>query len=678
MGLSLLPDEIALLESRTEGWITGLQLAALSLQHESDSKRFIESFSGSHRFVLDYLMEEVLGQQPADIQYFLLHTSILDRLHASLCESVLPELNLSGQNILETLEQNNLFVVPLDNERDWFRYHHLFAELLQRLLKNSLDQKGETLHLEMLHKRASDWFATHHYPLDAFRHAAAAGEVERAISLAEGNGSPLYFKGTVAPIIDWIETLPDKQLDNIPKLAVLYGTCLTLGGYPLNRINPLLKRAEIALHQVEPEDMIDLRGRIAALRAMLAIVHNDIDQIMGQAQLAEQLLDPNNLPFRCSVYMSLGYAHLIKQDIAAGRKAYTLLIESARATDNFTLELAGLIGLGNAQELSLQHREAYTNYQLVVERCSASSLAVASAANIGLAQVAYEWGELEDAQRYAELAVEIGRPLINVDIPVLAALVMAKIRRAYADYDGAGEALSNAQEIAESNRFQHTLPEITKARVLNLLDRDRLEAARELIHSLNDHTLLARLYFVNGEIEAAKNHIMIAQEEGIEAVAPIVQLKTMLFEAVVNHRFKQEADAHVQIGEALRAAEPGGLIQPFLDEGEAMSHLLVHTLQKSETDLRLERKVIDFGNLILSRFKSPSVDQNHERQISKGNQGLIEPLSERELEVLHLIAEGYSNREIGDRLYLSLNTIKGHNRRIFGKLQVQRRTEGGC
>src|SRR6202165_787997 len=222
MGLTLSAEDIAALERRTEGWIAGLQLAALSLQGQEDPTSFITSFTGSHHFVMDYLVEEVLQQQPQSIQHFLLHTSILDRLCGPLCDAVLLNSSASGQATLESLERANLFIVPLDNERRWYRYHHLFADLLrQRLHQSIVSSPGDAeSQVNDLHIRASQWYEDHDLDIEAFHHAAAANDVERAERLMEGKGMPLQFRGAMISVLNWLESLPTTILDTRPSLWV--------------------------------------------------------------------------------------------------------------------------------------------------------------------------------------------------------------------------------------------------------------------------------------------------------------------------------------------------------------------------------------------------------------------------------------------------------------------------
>src|SRR6266568_4304881 len=248
MGLNLSAEDIARLATRTEGWIAGLQLAAISLQGHQDSTSFIKSFTGSHHFVLDYLVEEVLQQQPESIQTFLLRTSILDRMTGSLCDAVLLNPSGSGQETLEYIEHANLFLVPLDNERRWYRYHQLFADLLrQRLHQSTASSTGDEVgDVAELHRRASQWYEDNSLAIEAFHHAVAANDVARAERLIEGKGMPLQFRGAMISVLNWLESLPSTILDARPSLWVTYASALTMTGQPISSIEEKLQAAEAA------------------------------------------------------------------------------------------------------------------------------------------------------------------------------------------------------------------------------------------------------------------------------------------------------------------------------------------------------------------------------------------------------------------------------------------------
>ena len=257
MGLNLSAEDITALETRTEGWIAGLQLAALSMQGHQDTASFIKSFTGSHHFVLDYLIEEVLQQQSESIQTFLLRTSILDRLCGPLCDAVLGSPSASGQETLEYLEHANLFIVPLDNERRWYRYHHLFGELLRQRLHQSASSGNEEGDVAEYHIRASQWYEDNGLDLEAFQHAAAANDIERAARLMEGKGMPLHFHYAVTTILDWLASLPKSVMDAKPLLWVRYAS-MALVTVQTAGVEERLQAAEAAiaaaLQGAEPDE----------------------------------------------------------------------------------------------------------------------------------------------------------------------------------------------------------------------------------------------------------------------------------------------------------------------------------------------------------------------------------------------------------------------------------------
>ncbi|MBW2580761.1 MAG: LuxR family transcriptional regulator, partial [Deltaproteobacteria bacterium] len=287
MGLGLSAEDIASLESRTEGWIAGLQLAAISMQGREDTTSLIKSFTGSHRFVLDYLIEEVFEQQSKGVQAFLLQTAVLNRLTGSLCDALTGQDN--GRATLEMLDRANLFVVPLDNERRWYRYHHLFADLVrQRLDQQQSDSVAE------LHSRASVWYEDNGLEIEAFHHAAATNDFEHAARLMEGEGMPLHFRGAVAPVLTWLASLPTTVLDARPSLWVMYASVLMFVGQTTG-VEQKLQAAEASIQGAEPDDKTqDLVGQIAAMRAMLAVPLHQVETIFAQSRRALEFLHPDD------------------------------------------------------------------------------------------------------------------------------------------------------------------------------------------------------------------------------------------------------------------------------------------------------------------------------------------------------------------------------------------------
>src|SRR5215207_14579 len=320
MGLNLVADDIAALETRTEGWIAGLQLAAISMQGHKDISGFIQSFTGSHHFVMDYLVEEVLQQQSASIQTFLLRTSILKRLCGPLCDAVLLNPSAPGQETLEYFERANLFLIPLDNERRWYRYHHLFSDLLRQRLHQSIvasaGKEEAKNRLNELHIRASQWYEDNDLALEAFQHAAAASDIERAERLIDGKGIPLHLSGGVTPILEWLESLSTEIMNARPSLWWRHAAMLLINGQTAG-VGEKLQAAEAAvaalLQSTEPDDeMLNFIGQIAAARATLALTRYDVETMHAQSRRALEYLHPSNLFTRATANWTLGYAYLLQ------------------------------------------------------------------------------------------------------------------------------------------------------------------------------------------------------------------------------------------------------------------------------------------------------------------------------------------------------------------------------
>ncbi|MFZ3130594.1 MAG: hypothetical protein WA125_05685, partial [Desulfosporosinus sp.] len=358
MGLDLSPEDIAVLDTRTEGWIAGLQLAAISMQgrQAQDFAGFIKSFNGSHYFVMDYLTEEVLQRQPESVQTFLLRTSILDRLCGPLCDAVSPDPSAGGQETLEYLQQANLFIVPLDNERCWYRYHHLFADLLRQRLSRSaaVPAKDQGKGVAEYHTRASQWYEDNGLELEAFKHAIAANDLDRTARLVEGKGMPLHFRGELSPVLNWLQSLPTTVLNARPALWVMYASALSMTGQTTAAEQKLLA-AEAALQDVESDDRIrNLIGHIAAIRALLAAAQNQVEDIITQSHRALEYLHPNNLAVRTATIWKLGIAYQLRGDRAAAGRAYTEAIAVSQASGNTMINIVATTGLGNIQETENQ------------------------------------------------------------------------------------------------------------------------------------------------------------------------------------------------------------------------------------------------------------------------------------------------------------------------------------
>jgi len=628
MGLNLSAEDIAALETRTEGWIAGLQLAALSMQGHQDTASFIKSFTGSHHFVLDYLMEEVLGQQSESVQTFLLRTSILDRLCGPLCDAVLhwdanwhPTPSDSGQAMagrlndsqttLEYLEHANLFIVPLDDERHWYRYHHLFADLLRQRLHQSAatSARAEGWGVAELHSRASQWYEDNGLELEAFRHAAAANDVGRAEHLIDERGLHLHLRGVTA-ILDWLASLPATVLDARPSLWVRHASALLVGGQTTG-VEEKLRAAEaalaVALQGAEPDDKTRaLIGQIAAHRATLALNDSQIDA-------------------------------------------------QSRALDTFRRYLQML---GDQPPLS-----AYEAY-------------------LGMGRIFYEWNDLDAAEQYFQQSLQLARQYDkSIDRFVVCETYLARQKLARRDVAGAAAMLAEIEQSVRQNNLMHRMPEVAVVQVKVLLRQGNVTAAADLAGKYELPLSRARVLLAQGDPSAALAVLRPLRQQMEAKGLADESFKALILQAVAL-RANGEKDKAVQLlGEALALAEPGGFIRIFVDEGEPMRLLL------SDFRSRIEKQPHDrvqllsgYADKLLAAFGQqtampPPTGELRQSTIRNPQSAILEPLSQRELEILKLITEGLSNREIGERLFLALDTVKGHNRRIFDKLEVQSRTE---
>lgn len=712
MGLNLSSEDIAALETRTEGWISGLQLAAISMHGHKDTASFIQSFTGSHHFVLDYLVEEVLQNQSESVQTFLLHTSILDRLCGPLCEAVLLDPSSSGQETLKYLERTNLFIVPLDNERRWYRYHHLFADLLRQRLHQSTVSPAEGVERSVaeLHTRASVWYEENGLEIESFHHAVVSNDVERAARLVEGEGMPLHLRGAVTPVLNWLESLPAGVLDARPTLWVMYASVLVIAGKPTGieqklqaaeaamqgaepddktrelvgliaatraalaalmiaghptAIEQKLQAAEAALQGTEPDDKTkDLVGYIAPIRVALDVNLHHVKTIIAESRRALEYLHQGNLPVRTAAAWMLGVACQLQGDRAAASQAYNEAIFNSQAIGDNNITIMATIGLGNLEEAENRLYMADQSYRRVLQLAGDLPLPATCEAHLGLARLCYEWNDLDDALQHVHQSMQLARQTENTEGFIACEVFLARLKLVHGDVSGAAATLAKAAQSVRKHNFLNRMTEINAAQVLTLLHQGNLPAAAHLAQTHELPISQARVHLAQGDTSSALVVLELLRQQLVSKGWVDEQLKVMVLQAVALHSHGVKDKAVELMGHALTLAEPGGFTRIFVDEGLPMVRLLSDAAAHGI-------KPVYIGKL-LAVFEAE--EQQSEDKLPPVKP-LIEPLSERELQVLKLIALGLSNQEISERLFLALSSVKGHNRNIFGKLQVQRRTE---
>jgi LuxR family maltose regulon positive regulatory protein len=694
MGLDLSAEDIAALETRTEGWIAGLQLAALALltmHGQHDTSGFIKSFTGSHHFVLDYLVEEVLGQQSERVQMFLLRTSILERMCGPLCDAVLSDAAqcVPGQETLEYLEHANLFIVPLDNERRWYRYHHLFAELLRQ----RLEQTSPSL-APKLHRQASAWLESENLIEQAVVHAFASRDWEHTADLIFHFAHRVHIQTNLTILGGWLAALPEPILRARPWLCVYQALAWYWTG-PRDRIEERLQMAEQALpgSRMPEAEATHLAGYIAAIRAHFALVSGDIPRVLNMAQAALQQL-PEGDYMRGWTSVALGGAYWGQGNVVASQQAFQTAKTVALQHNYRFLAVPPSCYVGMQLVKQGQLDEALCVYREGVEYATVAGgqqLPIAGFPKVKLGEVLRERNDLAGAEQWlrpgVEQCVQLGHPDVLVD----AYAALARLQLAQNDWPGAHATFQKADELAQKSPVDPFVRcWLDDCRVRLWLAKGRLdELARwaeasgltvdgELSYHYDLHHLnLARLLLARARCAAtpAGKHVCLSEVSGLLAriLAAAEQagwvhetLKTLVLQALVFAESNDKDKALQALGRALALAEPGGFIRIFVDEGSPMAQLLCEAADR--------RMMPDYVSKLLAVFNAEE-QKGENKSYLPSAQPLIEPLSQRELEILQLVARGLSNRQISERLFLALSTVKGHNRVLFDKLQVQSRTE---
>jgi len=659
MGPALSEQEVAAIDARTEGWLAGLRLAVLSMQGHADIPSYIKSFSGSHRFIIDYLTEEVLQQQPQSVRDFLLHTCILDRLSGGLCDSLTGRID--GQAMLEELEAANLFIVPLDDERRWYRYHSLFSDFL----RHRLSQSHSNLPPE-LHRRAATWFASQGHIAEAITHALNANEFGQAAAWITQVGSSLVYRGEMFNLLRWIERIPEDVLHQRPHLCIVYAWVLMASGQTA-RAEQQVQAAEEAVTAGEQDsDLKDLLGQMAAVRATIAANQRQVERTVEYSQRALGYLHPHNQAIRAIITWNLAFAYRLRGDRTAAHQAYLEAITLSQAAGNVSIAVLATIGLGNLQAAQCQYHQATAAYQRALQLAKdkhGQLLPVGTEAHLGLAQLSCERNDLESARRHLSQASRLSEQMDNLDLQVACLVLEAKLRQIQGDVEAAAATLGEAEQLVRHHNLKRRVVEVASAQISTLIAQGDLTGAAHLAQ-IHDLPLgQARVLLAQGKPEAALTILETLHQQRETHGYQADRLKVLVLQALALQADRQTEEAVRALAEALALAEPGDLRRTFLDEGQPMATLLHRVLSKSSESPTAYVHQLLVG--LQETAESPGLV----------TQPVIEPLSQRELEVLRLIAAGLSNQEIADQTYVALSTVKWHIRNIYGKLGVKSRTQ---
>ena len=679
MGLELRPEDIVVLEARTEGWIAALQLAALSMQGRDDVAGFIAGFTGNDRYIVDYLVEEVLARQPEPVRSFLLRTSILEQLSGQLCDAVTADG--AGKTILEKLDRSNLFVVPLDDRRQWYRYHRLFADVLRAYLEEEHSDQ-----IPDLHHRASEWYEQHGERAEAIRHALASGDVERTAALVESALPQLRQTRQELQLRAWVEPLPDEVVRRRPVLSVGFAGALLASG-ELAGVEDRLDDAERRMHASQRSaaaDAGELRrvpGHIAMFRAGLAQVRGDVPATVEHAQRALELALDDDHVVRAGAAGFLGIAFWTGGELGAAHRAWSECVARLERAGHVSDALGATLALGDICMVQGHLSDALGAYEHALALVPEQSRAlVRGTADMyaAMSEVFRERNDLQGARRLLLESQELGEHAAMPQHPYRWRVAMARLRQAEGDHAEALTLLEEAERLYVSDFFPDVRPRaallarvwIAKghpreargwAREAGLSPGDELSYLREFEHITLARLLLAAAQAGDDEKQSRAEALGLlgrlhdAAETGARTGSLI---EILILEAIAAAGGGDSASALAALEQALTAAEPEGYVRLFVDEGQAMTVLLRDASRRGMTP--------GYVSELLAGREPPTARPDK-------TQRLLEPLSDRELEVLRLLASELSGPDIASHLYVSVNTLRTHTKHIFSKLDVNTR-----
>ena len=679
--LDLTAGQIETLRSKTEGWISGLQLAALSMRGQEDVQQFVRSFAGSNRFILDYLMEEVFHRQSPEVQDFLLKTAVLEQFTAPLCDAILSvgetsaggneeanhDLSLrnrstkpNSQAILEQLEQANLFIIPLDDARHWFRYHRLFADLLRQRLRLAA---GDTA---ALHLQAAIWHEENRFPARAISHYLAAEAWDQAAALIELRSSELQKRGENTTFLHWMRALPDQVIEARPGLCLEYAWALALSGEP-DKSEHFLHFAEEAF-RTNPARY----GRVLSAQIHVARIRQDLPRTIALSRRALSLMQPAAHEARSALSLNLGIAYWQSGQIHEAQQAFAEARVMAQEVHNFHISILAVGFLSMVQAARGQLHQAADLLQTAVDWDA--DFPANALPHLVQSALLYEWNRLEEAAGHLQKAITLARHMDNRELESSAYRQRALLMQALGDSAASMAALALAEKAAGENA-----PQITRARndataVTIALARNDLNRARLLLERMPAEASAslfyaplflgpARLFLANGDRQAAGIHLAAEYEKAVKAGFQYGRIEIRLLQTLAAAETAEALDFLV---EALTLAQANSFVRSFLDKGKDLIPLLHMAAGR--------RLFPDYCRGLLAEFEkefppptSPSPNP--------AAPSLVETISEREIEVLRLLAGGLTYQEIAEAMFVSVNTVKSHLKSIYGKLGVHNRRQ---
>ena len=711
MGLNLSAENVSALEARTEGWIASLQLAAISMKDRSDINGFIKAFTGSHVYIAEYLIEEVLNHQTEEVKTFLLQTSILERLNDGLCSAVsgLPDRPV----VLKNLYQANLFVVPLDEDGQWFRYHHLFADLLKAHLRHSLPPDA----IAVLHQRAAVWYEQSDMVPEAIEHALAARDYSHAAQLIGKVALPMVLQGYVRTVDGWLRSIPQEYPEHSPQLMMAFAWLHLLRG-DFAGAAPYLERltAIFATPYMSNQDP-SLLGEWLALQSKLLCVQGKPAESCTLANRALQLLPAANTHVRNMVYINLAtaYEQLLDYDRAA--ETFQMIARDARETGNFAFEILGISGQA---QMFLQQGQLRLGFEVAsqgIHRVEDSGRSTPFSATLygELGQIHYQWHQLDQARSYLQRSIQASGLSGYSDPEIYNHVMLSRMYQMEGNWDASAREMGKASDLARAIPPAMIRENIISQQIRVDLAFERLSAAQMILEAegfifgdvfnfpdlapgtnvthplglLYNSALRVLLFLARIKDDLAN------LERGIELATLVlagelqcrqipIALETLLLRSQMHTALGNEPDSLADVAKALELAEPEGFISIFVEEGSPIADSLTDLVSRNLPGMVQP----DYVQKILAAFPAtqpvhavhgepPAPNSRAGMDVIKVDESLvpIEPLTPRELEVLHLIAAGDSNQTIADKLFITLSAVKKHTGNIFNKLNVSSRTQ---
>jgi len=676
MELDLAETDIAALEKRTEGWIIGLQLAALSMRNRSDKSEFIAAFSGSHHYILEYLTEEVIDHLGDDLRAFLLQTSVLEQFNTSLCAQVI--CHQDSASLLANLQHQNLFIIPLDDEHFWFRYHHLFRDLL----KNRLQKEYSTEQIGALYHRASLWYQEENAFDEAIKYALLAHDFDRAADLIEQTVDQVIARGQVKTLMQWIGSLPEEIIQARPCLLMQQGWVIFLSGQ-VTLASQILQQAKRTLASLpENRERDFLHGRLAAMLSTITALTRDLPSAIAEADEALSILSDDEFIFRARALRAKGVSLTFLGEIAPALASLEAAKTLALRGENKFLAAEITSQIGTLRKHQGRLILAEVAYQSILDLYEHPEQAPpACLGYIGLAEIALERNQLKEVETYLNFGIDLCQKG-NIGYALQPAyLINGLLQLILREEQTARNTILQGENLSrQGGGSLESILGLAYFQTRLCLQLGNLEKARRWVNgdllphgrtfdklpiTLNEmhQGLLARVFLANGEFEKVLeiSDRVIPQAERGGRLGRVIELT--LFRALALYQLGRKTDALASLEKCLALAEPEGYVRLFLEAGDAIVNLFQIAV---ENGLHA-----DYATCLLAALSNKlGEDEFH---LTQGV--LIEPLTRREMDVLLLMCAGYSNQQIADEMIVSVNTVKKHTSNIYGKLEVRNRAQ---